>query len=73
MQDTKEIWVRRFTRHEGPDDDAPATDEFKKKNFTDHFGKFLQKGTNSSIDTFDELVTVFWSRHLPMAPVTICN
>jgi hypothetical protein len=60
---TKDIWVRHFKRDPGDDEDSVATNEFKKENFTDYFGQFLQQGTNSTIDTFDKLVTVFWSKH----------
>ncbi|KAJ4301338.1 hypothetical protein N0V90_003430 [Kalmusia sp. IMI 367209] len=62
---TKDIWVRHFKRDAGDDEDTPATDEFKKQNFTDYFGQFLQQGTNRTIDTFDKLVTVFWNQAQP--------
>ncbi|RMZ68437.1 histidine acid phosphatase [Pyrenophora seminiperda CCB06] len=59
---TKDIWVRRFKRDSGDDEDSIATDEFKKENFTDYYGQFLQQETNSTISTFDQLVTIFWNQ-----------
>jgi hypothetical protein len=71
---TKNIWVRRFTRHEEKDDDFPATEDFMKENLTDYFGQFLQEGENSTISTFDKLVTVFWSKYRgPWNNLTNCE
>jgi hypothetical protein len=55
------IWVRDFTRVATPDIDNLASAEFRKVNFTDFFGQFLQQGKNTGLETFDQLVTVFWN------------
>lgn len=59
------IWVRTFTRNSELDDDKIADEEFRKANFVDYFGKFLQQGSNATLRTFDQLVIVFWSKSCP--------
>jgi hypothetical protein len=68
---TNNIWVRRFRRDPGNDQDVLATEDFKKENLTDWFGQFLQEGNNSEIDTFDKLVTVFWSECRPSLSICV--
>lgn len=55
------LWYRDFTRTQGLDPDRRADGAFLKANFTDFFGKWLQKGENSKIVSFDALMKEFWS------------
>lgn len=55
------LWHREFTRNEGDDVDRLADADFLKSNFTDFFGKWLQKAENANVLSFDALLMEFWS------------
>ncbi len=56
-----DLWHREFTRNEGDDVDRLADEDFLQDNFTDFFGKWLQKDQNANVLTFDALLMEFWS------------
>lgn len=61
------LYYREFTRNGLDDRDHLASQDFLNANFVDHFGKWLQMGDNASIDTFNDLITVFWSEYMLLA------
>jgi len=54
------LWYREFTRHAGDDLDHVADAAFLEANFTDFFGKWLQKDQNSDVLSFDALMKELW-------------
>ena len=62
------LYWRQFTRDGSEDKDHPADAAFVSANFVDFFGKWLQEGRNSSVDTMDALTRAFFgasSTHSP--------
>ena len=61
---TSYLYWKEFSRNWNDDKDHRADDAFLSANFVDFFGKWLQGKTddspNSFIQSFDELVKVFW-------------
>ncbi|KPM37859.1 hypothetical protein AK830_g8702 [Neonectria ditissima] len=53
------IYWRAFTRNGTDDEDTLASEQFLEDNLTDFFGKWLQEGSNTQIQTYDGLVTKF--------------
>lgn len=58
------LYYREFTRNGLDDRDHRVNQEFLNANFVDHFGKWLQTGDNASIDTFNDLINVFWGEYM---------
>jgi hypothetical protein len=54
------IWKRQFSRTVLPDKDEIVDEQFRKANFTDTFGQFLQQDDHANTRTFDDVVSIFW-------------
>lgn len=60
MASLSTLWWRQLNTT-APDVDTIADAEFKKVNFIDFFGKWLQHGDNARKFSFDSLLTIFYS------------
>ncbi|GIJ84914.1 hypothetical protein Asppvi_003765 [Aspergillus pseudoviridinutans] len=56
------LWWRRFTHGDQPDQDILADDAFLKNNFMDHFGILLQNVQLNCFLTFDQVIHTFWDK-----------
>jgi hypothetical protein len=59
---TAEIWHRKFTRVSGPDTDTLMDENTQKELLKDKFGKFLQQESHSTLNTFDSVVSYYYSK-----------
>ncbi|SPO00290.1 uncharacterized protein DNG_03135 [Cephalotrichum gorgonifer] len=57
---TSQLYWRKFTRNGEIDQDSIADEKFLAENFTDFFGRWLQQGDNTQIQSYDGLVMSFW-------------